>query len=60
MTFLPRLTLLATLLAGTSVHAEPMVFTPCSELHAYVGTAQVVNARDNETGMYREVLAPAQ
>ena len=28
--------------------------------HAYVGTAQVVNARENETGMYREVLALAQ
>jgi pimeloyl-ACP methyl ester carboxylesterase len=28
--------------------------------HAYVGTAQVVNARDNESGMYREVLALAQ
>ncbi|WP_219136963.1 alpha/beta fold hydrolase [Janthinobacterium sp. UMAB-60] len=28
--------------------------------HAYIGTAQVVNARDNETGMYREVLALAQ
>ncbi|MDZ5633518.1 alpha/beta fold hydrolase [Janthinobacterium sp. GMG1] len=31
MTFLPRLTLLATLLAGTSLHAEPMYFTPCSD-----------------------------
>ncbi|WP_426071073.1 alpha/beta fold hydrolase [Janthinobacterium sp. DSP2-3-3] len=28
--------------------------------HAYIGTAQVVNARDNEAGMYREVLALAQ
>ena len=28
--------------------------------HAYVGTAQVVNARDNEAGMYRQVLALAQ
>ena len=28
--------------------------------HAYIGTAQVVNARDNESGMYREVLALAQ
>ena len=28
--------------------------------HAYVGTAQVVNARDNESGMYREVMALAQ
>lgn len=28
--------------------------------HAYIGTAQVVNARDNETGMYGEVLALAQ
>ncbi|MNS86642.1 Alpha/beta hydrolase family protein [compost metagenome] len=28
--------------------------------HAYIGTAQVVNARDNETGMYREVMALAQ
>ena len=28
--------------------------------HAYIGTAQVVNARANETGMYREVLALAQ
>ena len=31
MNFLPRLTLLATLLAGTSLHAEPMLFTPCSD-----------------------------
>ncbi len=30
MTLLPRLTLLATLLAATSLHAEPMFFTPCS------------------------------
>ena len=28
--------------------------------HAYIGTAQVVNARQNEAGMYREVLALAQ
>ena len=28
--------------------------------HAYIGTAQVVNARDNETGMYGQVLALAQ
>ena len=28
--------------------------------HAYVGAAQVVNARQNEAGMYREVLALAQ
>ncbi|WP_338678699.1 alpha/beta hydrolase [Janthinobacterium sp. TB1-E2] len=28
--------------------------------HVYIGTAQVVNARDNETGMYREVMALAQ
>jgi pimeloyl-ACP methyl ester carboxylesterase len=28
--------------------------------HAYIGTAQVVNARDNETGMYRQVMALAQ
>ena len=34
--------------------AQPELF------HAYVGTAQVVNARENETGMYREVLALAQ
>ena len=34
MTFLPRLTLLATLLAGTSLHAEPMFFTPCSDTAA--------------------------
>lgn len=34
--------------------AQPDLF------HAYIGTAQVVNARDNETGMYREVLALAQ
>ncbi|WP_409026327.1 alpha/beta fold hydrolase [Janthinobacterium sp. SUN098] len=31
MTLLPRLTLLATLLADTSLHAEPMFFTPCSD-----------------------------
>ncbi|WP_426071072.1 alpha/beta hydrolase [Janthinobacterium sp. DSP2-3-3] len=31
MTFLPCLTLLATLLAGTSLHAEPLFFTPCSD-----------------------------
>ncbi|WP_051958543.1 alpha/beta fold hydrolase [Janthinobacterium sp. RA13] len=31
MTLLPRLTLLATLLAGTSLHAEPMFFTPCAD-----------------------------
>ncbi|ATD61381.1 MAG: alpha/beta fold hydrolase [Janthinobacterium svalbardensis] len=38
MTFLPRLTLLATvlapLMAGTSLHAEPMFFTPCSDTAA--------------------------
>ena len=34
MTFLPRLTLLTTLLAGTSLHAEPMFFTPCSDTAA--------------------------
>ena len=34
MTFLPRMTLLATLLAGTSLHAEPMFFTPCSDTAA--------------------------
>ncbi|OEZ50771.1 alpha/beta hydrolase family protein [Janthinobacterium sp. MP5059B] len=34
MTFLPRLTLLATLLVGTSLHAEPMFFTPCSDTAA--------------------------
>lgn len=34
MTFLPRLTLLATLLAGTSLHAEPLFFTPCSDTAA--------------------------
>ncbi|MDN2676278.1 alpha/beta hydrolase [Janthinobacterium sp. SUN033] len=34
--------------------AQPELF------HAYIGTAQVVNARANETGMYREVLALAQ
>lgn len=28
--------------------------------HAYIGTAQLVNARDNEAGMYRQVLALAQ
>ena len=28
--------------------------------HAYIGTAQVVNARDNEAGMYGQVLALAQ
>lgn len=28
--------------------------------HAYVGTAQVVNARQNEAGMYRQVMALAQ
>ena len=28
--------------------------------HAYIGTAQVVNARENETGMYRQVMALAQ
>ncbi|PHV17949.1 peptidase S33 family protein [Janthinobacterium sp. BJB303] len=32
MTLLPRLTLLATLLAGASLHAEPMFFTPCSDM----------------------------
>lgn len=31
MPFLPRLALLAALLAGTSLHAEPMFFTPCSD-----------------------------
>ena len=36
------------------VKARPDLF------HAYVGTAQVVNARDNESGMYREVMALAQ
>ena len=30
MTFLPRLTLLATLLASACLHAEPMFCTPCS------------------------------
>lgn len=34
MTFLPRLTLLAILLAGASLHAEPMFFTPCSDTAA--------------------------
>lgn len=34
MTLLPRLTLLATLLAGASLHAEPMFFTPCSDTAA--------------------------
>ncbi len=34
MTLLPRLTLLAALLAGTSLHAEPMFFTPCSDTAA--------------------------
>ncbi|PHV29148.1 peptidase S33 family protein [Janthinobacterium sp. BJB426] len=34
MTFLPRLTLLATLMVGTSLHAEPMFFTPCSDTAA--------------------------
>ncbi|KKO62235.1 Alpha/beta hydrolase family protein [Janthinobacterium sp. KBS0711] len=34
MTFLPRLTLLVTLLAGSSLHAEPMYFTPCSDTAA--------------------------
>ncbi|WP_332860232.1 alpha/beta fold hydrolase [Janthinobacterium svalbardensis] len=34
MTVLPRLTLLATLLAGASLHAEPMLFTPCSDTAA--------------------------
>ncbi|NHQ94225.1 alpha/beta fold hydrolase [Janthinobacterium lividum] len=34
MTFLPRLTLLVTLLAGSSLHAEPMYFTPCSDMAA--------------------------
>ena len=34
MTLLPRLTLLTTLLAGTSLHAEPMFFTPCSDTAA--------------------------
>ncbi|MCM2564857.1 alpha/beta fold hydrolase [Janthinobacterium kumbetense] len=34
--------------------AQPELF------HAYIGTAQVVNARANEAGMYREVLALAQ
>ncbi|MDN2700817.1 alpha/beta fold hydrolase [Janthinobacterium sp. SUN100] len=31
MTVLPRLPLLATLLAAASLHAEPMYFTPCSD-----------------------------
>lgn len=31
MTLLPHLPLLATLLAGASLHAEPMFFTPCSD-----------------------------
>lgn len=31
MTFLPRLTLLATLLLGAGLHAEPMLFTPCAD-----------------------------
>jgi hypothetical protein len=30
MTLLPRPTLPVTLLAVTSLHAEPMFFTPCS------------------------------
>ena len=34
MTLLPRLSLLATLLAGASLHAEPMFFTPCSDTAA--------------------------
>ena len=34
MTLLPRLTLLAALLPGTSLHAEPMFFTPCSDTAA--------------------------
>ncbi|WP_338678700.1 alpha/beta fold hydrolase [Janthinobacterium sp. TB1-E2] len=34
MTFLPRLTLLSTLLANTCLHAEPLVFTPCSDTAA--------------------------
>lgn len=34
MTFLPRLTLLSTLLACTCLHAEPLVFTPCSDTAA--------------------------
>ncbi|MBW3500271.1 alpha/beta fold hydrolase [Janthinobacterium sp. NKUCC08_JDC] len=34
MTFLPRLTLLSTLLASTCLHAEPLVFTPCSDTAA--------------------------
>ncbi|EZP41030.1 alpha/beta fold hydrolase [Janthinobacterium lividum] len=34
MTLLPRLTLLATLLASTCLHAEPLVFTPCSDTAA--------------------------
>jgi pimeloyl-ACP methyl ester carboxylesterase len=31
MKLLPRLSLLATLLAAASLHAEPMLFTPCSD-----------------------------
>ena len=31
MTFLLRLTLLATLLLGAGLHAEPMLFTPCAD-----------------------------
>jgi hypothetical protein len=31
MTLLPRLSLMATLLAAASLHAEPMLFTPCSD-----------------------------
>ncbi|MEF2265975.1 alpha/beta fold hydrolase [Janthinobacterium sp. LS2A] len=34
MTFLPRLTLLSTLLASTCLQAEPLVFTPCSDTAA--------------------------
>ncbi|MGX9729666.1 alpha/beta fold hydrolase [Janthinobacterium aestuarii] len=34
MTLLPRLTLLATLLASTCLHAEPLVFTLCSDTAA--------------------------
>lgn len=34
MTSLPRLTLLAALLAATSLHAEPLFFTPCSDTAA--------------------------
>jgi len=55
MTLLPRLPLLATLLAGASLHAEPMFFTPCSDTAAPGSLCSGLNVPGNYDAQGRAV-----